>query len=64
MAQFLEWRLLAGSVRSSTAASEHSSSQNMDLPDRPLWRTLDGRIGSSTAVRQGLVDVSEIGRLS
>jgi hypothetical protein len=28
------------------AASEHSSSQNLDLADWPVWRNLIGRSGS------------------
>lgn len=38
-------RLLAGWVRSPTAAFEQSSSLNLDLADCPLWRMLDGRNG-------------------
>jgi hypothetical protein len=30
-------------LRSPMAASEHSSSQNLDLADWPVWRNLIGR---------------------
>jgi len=31
------------------AASEQSSSQNLDFPDRPLWRKLSDRNGHKVA---------------
>ena len=32
------------------AASEHSSSQNLNLADRPVWRNATGRNGSEAAI--------------
>jgi hypothetical protein len=34
------------------AASEHSSSQNLDLADWPVWRNLIGRSGSFPAAAE------------
>jgi len=50
----LRWRLcrdgvrqqLAGRLRSPRAASEQSSSQNLDLADWPVWRKLTDGLGS------------------
>lgn len=42
--------LLAGRVKSPRAASEHFSSQNLDLADWPVWRKLIDRLGSGPAV--------------
>jgi len=38
-------RLMAGRVKSPMAASEHFSSQNLDLADWPVWRKLIDRLG-------------------
>ena len=42
-----EWLEMAGRVKSPMAASEHSSSQNLDFADWPVSRNGTGRIGSS-----------------
>jgi hypothetical protein len=45
-------RLMAGRVKSPMAASEHSSSQNLDLADWPVSRNVTGGFGSE-AEHQG-----------
>lgn len=45
---FLEGRLMAGSVRSATAALEHSTSRHLGLADRRFCGKLTGRNGSKT----------------
>jgi hypothetical protein len=42
----LERQVLAGRVKSPMAASEHSSSQNLDLADWPVSRNVTGGFGS------------------
>jgi len=42
----VEFPQLAGSVRSPTAALEHSSAQNLGLAERPLCRRPPDRFGS------------------
>jgi hypothetical protein len=39
-------RVVAGRVKSPMAASGHSSSQNLDLADWPVWRNVTGGNGS------------------
>jgi hypothetical protein len=41
---------LAGRLRSPRAASEQSSSQNLDLADWPVWRKLTDGLGSVAAI--------------
>jgi len=40
---------MAGRLRSQRAASEQSSSQNLDLADWPVWRKLTDGLGSIAA---------------
>jgi hypothetical protein len=44
--------VVAGRVKSPRAASEHFSSQNLDLADWPVWRKLIDRLGSRAPVRR------------
>ena len=49
MEEKFEWLVVAGRVRSPTAASELSSPLILGLADRPLRRLLDGRNGHPAA---------------